>query len=300
MNLNPLLQINRQVVLTIPPLAISQLRVNFSIDLSLEPEPNRATFTVCNLSATSRSAIMAEMPLMFAAGYVVPQPIFIGRIASVKHRRVPTGWETEIEALDGHTEMKHAKFDVAFPAGTPLQTIIAAMAATLGLPFELGFIPANNSIMVGTTYSGTTFKCLNQITKQLNLQWSVQQGVLYVSDKNQPPISAMAQFVLLSPDTGLIGSPVVTMEEEPEELMPVGSIEAVALLNPKLLPNKPVKIAPTNPMSFAGVRIVKGLKVGGFSVTANGVYRISRARFVGSNIDGVFNSEIVCPIWSAA
>lgn len=112
-----------------------------------------------------------------------------------------------------------------------------------------------------------------------------------------PVISAGARVVILAPDTGLVGSPVVSIDEDPKAGEPIGSIEAVSLLNPLLVPDFPVSIMPANPMSFAGVKLNTTKKAGGFVAAANGLYRIKNARFTGCNKDGVFHSEISCPIW---
>ena len=295
-----------------PPLVhtFTDLRIGFDVALSTDPEPNHATFTISNLSESTRKAletaatipsILGAAGVMFSAGYGLEVlQIFKGNLLSVKNTRESTGWITEITAMDGHEEIKKSHFDMAFAAGTPLQSIVAAVAANFGLPFELGFIPANGSIICGTTYSGSTFKVLNDLCKQLNLKWSIQGGILQVSDKAAPVVSAMAQMVTLAPDTGLVGSPVVSIDEDPKEGAPIGSIEAVSLLNPLLLPDHPVQIIPANPMTFAGVKLVENKKVGGFAVKAAGIYRIQKARFTGCNKDGVFHSEISCPILGAA
>jgi hypothetical protein len=299
-----------EIMTTAMVYAISDLRIGFDVALSTDPEPNRATFTITNLSEVTRKALetsattpsaLGAVAVRFSAGYAgLPGLIFAGNVTSVKTTREPTGFITEICAMDGHEEIKKAHFDKSFAAGTPLQKIVAAVAASFGLPFELGFIPANGAIMVGTTYSGSVFHVMNDLCAQLNLKWSIQGGILQVSDKAAPVISAAAQVVILAPDTGLIGSPVVSIDEDPKVGAPIGSIEAVSLLNPLLLPDHPVQILPTNPMTFAGVRLDGTKKIGGYSVKATGTYRIQRARFTGCNLDGDFHSEITCPILGAA
>lgn len=282
--------------------AFTDLRISFTVELSTDPEPNRATFTIVNLAESTRDALhTGAAAVRFLAGYAGElSQIFSGNLLSIKSQRDSLGWITEIEAMDGHNEIKAAHFDKSFAAGTPLQTIVAAVAASFGIPFELGFVPANSTIMVGTTYSGSTYKVLNDLCDQLNLKWCIQQGTLQVSDKNAPVTSAVAQMVILAPDTGLIGSPVVAVAEDPKVAEPIGSIEAISLLNPLLLPDRPVQISPANPMTFAGVHVSETKKVGAFNVKATGVYRIQRSRFVGCNKDGPFHTEITCPIMSAA
>ena len=287
----------------------TDLRIDFDIALSVDPEPNQAAFTIFNLSELTRKSletsattpsVIGAVGVRFLAGYAGDLSlIFAGNVTSCKTTRGPLGFVTEITALDGHEALKKAHFDKSFVAGTPLQAIVAAVAASFGLPFELGFVPVNNSIMVGTTYSGSVYSVMNALCKQLNLKWHIHGGILQVSDKDAPILSAMALMVILAPDTGLIGSPVVSIDEDPKAGAPIGSIEAVSLLNALLLPDHPVQILPASPMTFAGVKLVENKKVGGFVVKATGIYRIQRSRFTGCNLDGAYHTEIVCPIMAA-
>jgi hypothetical protein len=277
---------------------IADLRIDFDVNLTIHPEPNNANITIYNLSSIIRDSIGSDYRAITISGGYDENGIqfFKGNIVKVKNRRIVNGWATEIEALDGHGDITKSRFDRTFAAGTPVQTIIAAICSSIGIPFEMGFIARNNTIICGTTYEGTVFKVLNRLCAQCNLKWSIQGGVLEISDKDAPVLSAMVQYVILSPDTGLIGSPEIAMADEPEKGKPVGYITATSLLNPKLLPDRPVMIAPAQPMTFAGIKLAKMKKAGAFDVKAKGFFRVESARFVGSNKTGGFYTEINCPI----
>lgn len=288
-----------EIATTLLQFTIEDLRVDFSVDLTTYSEPNSASFTIFNLSEMSRNALLNTAKMIrFSAGYDgKPVQIFKGEVSAVRNRREATGWITEIDALDGHESLKKAKFDKSFSMGTPVQTAIAAIAAAIGIPFELGFVPVTDVFKVGTTLDGSVLNCLNKVCKKYNLKWSIQAGVLIVAGKDDPAFSAATQMVVLTPDTGLVGSPVIALDEDPEKNEPIGSIEAVSLLNPKLLPDRPVTIAPENPATFAGQRTIKSKKKAAFQVAATGLYVIKRSRFVGSNTSGPFHTEIECPVW---
>lgn len=280
---------------------ITELRVDFDVTMTDQPEPNSAALTIHNLSESSRQMIINDYKgISISAGYGgLAEKFFTGNIVSVKEQRINTGFTLEIQALDGHDDLKKAHFDKAFAAGTPVQSIFAAIAATVGLPFELGFIARPEVLLVGTTFEGSVYRVLNKLCKRFNLQWKVLNGVLEICDKGLPVISAMAEVVLLSPDTGLIGSPQIAMEEDPDKNDPIGHISAVSLLNTKLMPDRIVSIMPATPMTFAGIKLVKEKKTGAFNVKAVGVFRIETARFTGTNKSGSFTTEISCPIMGA-
>lgn len=290
-------QLKIEIMTSLLTHTITDLRVDFDVTMTDKPEPNTANLTIHNLSKMSRDVIINDYKgISVSAGYGTAQKFFTGNIVQIKEQRNPTGYTLELSALDGHDDLKKARFDKTFAAGTPVQSIFASIAATVGLPFELGFVPRGEVLLVGTTFEGNVTKVLNKLCKRFNLRWKVLNGVLEISDADLPVFSALAQIVILTPDTGLIGSPQISMEESPEKGEPVGYINAVSLLNTKLLPDRPVQILPANPMTFAGIKLVKEKKAGAFNVNATGIYRIDTARFTGSNKSGSFNTEISCPI----
>jgi hypothetical protein len=285
---------------------IPDLRIDFDVTLTSESEPNHAEIKIFNLSETSFTTIqtahtvLTPSKLQILAGYgVTSELIFFGDVIRFKRSRIAGGSVTEIEALDGYVKLNRATYDVTWPKGTPIQTILMSICATIGIPFDPSFVPLTFVLTKALTFSSTIPKILNRLGKAYGFTWSVQRGILEIANEGSPLLSATSQIVTLSPDTGLVGSPEIIMDDSPKKGDPIGSFTATSLLNAKLLPRRPVKVLPTFPMSFAGMSINKAKKKTGFNVSAKGVYVIGTVRHSGSNRTGQFHSEITCPIMGA-
>jgi hypothetical protein len=104
------LQFKRSVLLEImtgpytPVFGISDLRIDFSVNLTVEPEPNSADFTIFNLSEMTRTMIVNMGKFVrFSAGYTgnangiacdEKAVIFYGYIITSKSRKEATGYVT--------------------------------------------------------------------------------------------------------------------------------------------------------------------------------------------------------------
>ena len=291
---------------------VKDLRIDFDVTLTSESEANHALVSVYNLSEQSRTTIQNEYKkLRLTGGYSgfaysgmddllgpIGEQIFYGDIVGVRSKKIVGGWVTEIEALDGYADLKGLAYVKTWKAGTPVQTILLDICASIGIPFDPGFIPITDVLLKATSYNGPIKRTLDRICKAFNLKWSIKFGILEIADRDMPLLSASTQIVILSPDTGLVGSPEVMIDDDPQKGEPVGNIIVTSLLNGKMIPMRPVQILPTYPSTFAGVKLLKQKKVSGFNVQAKGIYIAENVRHYGSNKAGQFHTEATCPIWS--
>jgi len=296
----------------------SDFSIDFDITLTGEAEYNTARISIRNLSEQSRTDIadtikkgirklkvwggytgfsttMTAMDIDL--GFVPGEMLFYGDLVKIKNRKEPLGWITEIEALDGYDSIKQLSYVKTWKAGTPIQAILLDMCGSIGLPIDPGFLPLTQVLKKSASYNDPVSTVLNKICKAFNLKWAIIHGVLEINNKDTPLLSAATQVVKLTPDTGLIGSPELMVDESPESGEPTGSIIATSLLNGKLIPKRPVLILPTNPMSFAGIELAKQKRLSGFNVAAKGIYLIDTVHHSGNNRSGQFHTEITCPIW---
>lgn len=301
------------VVLTcVESYTIEKLDIDFSIDTSRESKAlNSAEIVVWNLSEATRKNIDENfLSLEFYAGYGgVPKLIFTGRIIECKSERIGVDWKTTFQALDGGTNHFDKYYNKSWSTGTPIQTILADVVASMGLPFDMlpTLIPLSQMLYTGVTYSGKSKDVLDEICKTHGLIWSIQRGVIEVTNKDFPPMSALASFVLLSADTGLIGYPTVAKEDNTEnkkdkEAKPVAKISFTSLLNSEVRPGRVVKFMPTFPTNISGFRMVENkkgalLKGQTYGLTTAGLFIVSRAKYNGSNYDQSFYVDGVCDIY---
>jgi len=223
---------------------IEGLRISFKVEKSNQPEPNNAEISVWNLSRDTRSSFLSQgsVPLVLQAGYGddIAQ-IFTGDVkpGGITIARDGADWVTTFKAGDGCEAYRTARIQESFQRGTALTAVFERLARSLGkeLGPSLARIQAGDvkgallSFFGGTALSGSVKDELDRVCASTGTEWSIQNDQLQIIAKGgllPDPV------VLLSPDTGLIGSP------EPGK---DGIIKIRALLQPQLKPLGRVQVA---------------------------------------------------------
>jgi hypothetical protein len=203
--------------LLIAPSDGDPLTVNFDISKSLRGrDPNKAKIEVINLSKERRDQIaqMDDPQIELIAGFVdgLTETIFLGDAQHHWSEPGPTEWTTHFEAADGGDSYRNARVNQSFGAGTPLATVITACAEAMGV--GLGNTAAiaagaeldsgGNNYPSGTSLNGLAVRELERLCRSASLRWSLQSGVLQFREARR---AAEVSAVLLTPSTGLIGSP---------------------------------------------------------------------------------------------
>lgn len=253
-------------------LEITQLRVSFKIERHHRGEPNPATIQIYNLGSSSRSKLSAAeekgLTASLEAGYDGACPlIFSGKIARVWHRRAGPEWISTLEAADGARELAKARISRSFESGTQLADAFNTIAGDLGVglgnalsQFTAGnFERGMTAFTEGVVIHGIGSKVLDQMMASAGLEYSVQNGELVVTREGEP---LAGQAVVLSRDTGLVGSP------EPGEK---GVLRCKALIRPGLDPPRKVQLQ---------------------SLSSSGIYRIDRTVYDGDARGGNWYAEL--------
>lgn len=231
------------------PLLISGLRITFNIEKSLETAPNKSLVEVYNLSPKSRSVFTQQnAAINLVAGYQQnSRSIFTGDIVTVTPSKRGPDILTSIEAFDGYAEYQNKEADLSFGPGTSVGTVFTQLASSFGL--QTGEVQGLNTDAVyqnGVTFSGRVKDHMDTLVgQQQGLDWSIQDGALQVL----PVATASTRpAVLLTPATGLIGSPFTRTVLQPEiakkenGLLIENGVQLRSLLNPNLLPGRLVVV----------------------------------------------------------
>jgi len=184
------------------------LRVSFRVKMSLGRTPNSATIKVYNLSTDSIT--LAQEPdtvVRVLAGYDAPRLLFQGNpvtggvdLAHEGPDRILT-----VEAKDGGREFKRARLNVSFATGTPVREVVETAARAMNLATGTIQIPDDLTLDQGVTLAGPARDLLDRVALAANADWSIQDGVLQILDRDK---NTAAEAVLFSADTGnLVGSP---------------------------------------------------------------------------------------------
>lgn len=247
----------------------NQIKVAFRISKGLSSKANSASIEIYNLSEGSRRAIGREFDLVTVeAGYIPPTGgsnigvIFRGNLRDVFHRREGTETITEMQCGDGDQALRRAVISKTFPKGTKVTEVLEELYSEMSkYRIDRGEWKGAEDLPPFKRPLSTHCDCrleMDRIGRSHRLYWSIQNHVLEVIPGN----GFIGSAAILTPQTGLIGTPTVTDN----------GVKAEALLNPQIAPGRPVQIySDTMEMNSEG-----------------GLYRAGNVDFEGDNLDGDF------------
>lgn len=227
----------------------TDLRVEFSVTRTTGRKPNTASIKLYNPDQVSVGIIQATGAMVqLLAGYKpLPSLIFTGNVAKRGITVEKNGTEriVVIEAGDGELSYTNARFDWHFNAGTDNNTILASLIAAMGLGLGPGSPVLPPKVYnTDVTFFGSAVRALTELCSDVGADYSIQDGNLEIL-LGGLPTSELA--VLLSPQTGLLGSPARTDD----------GINLTSLLNPLIKPGKPVSVTSRDFIGFVKPKVVK-------------------------------------------
>ena len=278
---------NRSSTITVGPLSIknigsqSGLDVSFQIKSSLKSkEPNHCDLKVWNLSADSLmqlgmsaqpSTIVAApptgvpsangqpvqiIPVRIDAGYVGhTSTIFLGELRSAQSVTDGPDIVTELNTGDGDVALQLQRISANFAQGSTPLAVVQALLTQMGT--GQGNLAAVKSLFQnaqgalfqsGAVLKGNAATHLSDICSSVGVEFSIQGGQAQFLPLGQP---LAGQAYLLSPGTGLVGTPTVDT---------AGICSCTSFILPGLVPGSPIQVS---------------------SVFVNGLFRIVSCEWVG-------------------
>jgi len=215
------------------------LRVIFQVEKTSESNANTAKISVFNLSARGRAlAEKKKAVVILEVGYGGQlTQLFYGDITRAYISRQGPDWVTTVECGDGSEALRSVHIDKSYAPGTDLKQVIkdvaqsfvdqgkVVMGSLLGIQSE--------KTQTGLSLSGGSQKHLDDLAARQGLEWSIQDNTLQMMPKDG---DSGLEAVLLTPQTGLIGSPIK------REVAGGLGVEFKALIQPKLVPGRMVRI----------------------------------------------------------
>lgn len=221
---------------------ITDLRVQFSVKKSASKEPNTAEVTITNLSPTRRAALQTKgVKFVLECGYVDTgvKQIFQGDVRHVSHVREGADWRTVLKSGDGERAFQFARLSESLGPKASKSDVIKRLSAKLGLGLgnsakAAAAIPG--SFEQGIVLSGPVSRELDKVLKGTGYEWSIQDEQLVILSASE--VSGQ-DVPLLTPDSGLIGSPEFGA---PLEKGGKPQLKFKALLNANIKPGAKVQI----------------------------------------------------------
>lgn len=201
---------------------IEQLRITFECSKNIKPDPNPAKVNIYNLSASTRDRIASGefKYLRFEAGYEDLGLLFMGDIINPVIKKNGADIITSIEIADGFKSVTQSVANVTVKAGSTDKDI--AKSVMKGVDIGVIDAPINKPLPRGKVLNGDSRFIMNNIAKNQNADWSVQDGKLVVLPKYK--VINGGEGFIVSQETGMIGTP-----EKSDSGM-----EVVYLLEPKI------------------------------------------------------------------
>lgn len=230
----------------------ASLDVAFNVERSLKPEPNTCEAQVWNLNADHRSQLEEAgappktkskskkpepkppkgVPCTIEAGYEEQTALlFSGTLRTVFSMREGADIVTTLQSGDGEKEYQRSRINLSIAKKTPNASLLKQIVKALGigegnLASITSALPAAPLFPAGGVLSGSASQIMTRIAQSLGFEWSIQDGALQILEVSSP---ILGTAVLLTPDTGLVGSPSVDSE---------GVLSAQCLLIPDIFPGR--------------------------------------------------------------
>lgn len=232
---------------------IQDLQFTFEVTRTLESDANSCKLKIYNLSPSSRVKLdPVDQVVVLQAGYEGDlKTLFTGTTIQTFHVREGHDVVTEVICKDGQVNLREARTNRGFPPGSTVEGILRTLV-TSDLKLALGEVIGDGLGKIyqnGHTIDGPTKKAIDVITGYAQLQWSIQDNTVDIIGKNT---SSKESVILLSPSTGLIGSPqrydgakdqlAGVKVPESKLALPTTGITLKTLLNGAIRPGRPVKV----------------------------------------------------------
>lgn len=195
-------------------LLIEKLQVTFDISKSTNNKnrTNSASIEVYNLSEETLKILDTDYPAaVFEAGYLDtegPKRLFAGQVTNVATRKSGTDIVTQLLLGSGYVELNHSTLSDLVPAGKNVKDAIENLRKAINADRGVyNGTNINNPLISGYPLSGTPKEMLDELAEKYQLDWQLDDGVLYVHDNDRPATEQYQSAYVISPFTGLIERP---------------------------------------------------------------------------------------------
>lgn len=233
-------------------LLVKDLQVTFDISKSTNNKnrTNSASIEVYNLSEESLKVLDTDYPAaVFSAGYLDTggvKRLFSGQVTNVSTRKSGTDIVTQIQMGSGYTALNHDTLSDVVPPGNNVQDAIEKLRKAIGADRGVyNGANLNNEIIYGYPLSGTPKEMLDELAEKYQLDWQLDDGVLYVHDNDRAATEQFQLAYVISPFTGLIERPYRVSGDKrrsKKDKVKKPGVQMKILLNPEIKAGDIIKI----------------------------------------------------------
>ena len=227
-------------------LQINDLQVTFDISKSSsnKDKTNSASIEIYNLSNDSLKLLDVDYPAaVFSAGYrdIGIKRLFAGQVTNVTTRKSGTDRITQILMGGAYTELNHEVMSSLVAPGRTVKDVAEDIRKALPGVSRSVFngTNLNNPIIYGYPLQGTPKDMLNELSEKYNLDWQIDDDVLYIHDNDRGNSEKFEDAYVISKYTGLIENAYRTsgdIRRSTKDKAKIQAIQMKILLNPDIVP----------------------------------------------------------------
>lgn len=232
---------------------IDNLQLTFEVSKSIsnKDKTNSASIEIYNLPEDVIALLDKEfVGLDFQAGYYNTEikRLFAGQITSSSTRKQGTEVITQVRlGGTGYKDFHYQNLNKLVAPGKTCKDVYEEIRTKIpGVDRGVySGINVNNPVLDGYPLTSNPKQELNRLSQCSDTDWQVDNGVLYVSDKQQGWMTDTGKAVLISPTTGLIDYAYKVAAEgtkKNKDPAKMAGVQFRANLNADLIPGAIVKI----------------------------------------------------------
>lgn len=263
-------------------IAIEDLQITFDINKSSDnsQSTNSATIEIYNLSQASLKFLQTEYPAaVLYVGYMGElDMLFAGEVIHRTTRRSGADRVTQLQMGSGYTELNYTTVSQTIPAGRTCRDVVEELRKYMP-NVNRGVYNGtnlNSQIVKGYPLSGSVREELDTLCDAHNLEWRVDNNVLYVNDKSRAKNENFNEAFVISPSTGLIDIPYDesgNRRRNKDDPVKKNGVQFQMLINPKVSAGDIIKLEDTE---------------------ITGWFKVDAVRYSGSYRGGNWIQEVNC------
>lgn len=230
----------------------SSLNISFDVNKSSDnkAKTNNCVVELFNLSKERQKLL--EQPYIacvLSAGYedTEVKRLFAGQVTSATTRKSGTDSITQIQLGDSYTELNHNTLNKLVAPGRSYQDVIGELAKEIPGVSRTVFngVNINSQVIDGYPLSGTAREMLDEIGNAVDVEWQIDDGVLYIADAGGTHTEDLTTVFVIAQDTGMIERPYAVsgdLRRTAKDKAKKGGVQVKILLNPSIVCGSIVKL----------------------------------------------------------
>lgn len=241
---------NLQVGDSSDALNINNLQVTFDIYKSNnnKEKSNSCSIEIYNLSLESLKTLEKDfITCILSVGYYESglKPLFIGQATQIHTRKNGTDRVTQLQMGSGYIDLNHTTLNKIIPPGKTVKDVLEEIRKQMPgvVRGVYAGVNINNQIIYGYPLSGSAREALDEVSSAHNVEYRVDDNILYANDINGTIDSNKSLAPVISFSSGLLEEPYYQSGDRKEKKkFRKAGIQFSMLLNPEVKPGGLIKL----------------------------------------------------------